>query len=316
MQLTLQILSLLLLSPSSLHAHTNYHEALAAADTLKQAGKLTEAIKHYKKLGEAHPDQTTTAYRLAGAYALNGNHTQALHYLKQATQQSTDGVEQILQGESAGHFINLIDTPEWKQIEDTLLQQNTYKKPTHARQLWRMYIRDQAYYYHLNIAEKQLGNSSPIVKALWAIKEKLQQENQTQLQQILAEDGWPKHSEVGENATRAAFLVARHAAPDWQKAQMNSLKTRCEAGEAHWDEYAFLYDYIAMREGKPQLYGIQIHFHKKLDRYIPWPIEDPQNLNKRRQEKGLSPIEKYWVHWNIDWELYEQANQSHEEYKE
>lgn len=46
---------------------------------------------------------------------------------------------------------------------------------------------------------------APVVRAIWDFKHMLNQENQIQLEQIIAEHGWPKRSKVGKWGPRQPF---------------------------------------------------------------------------------------------------------------
>jgi hypothetical protein len=48
-----------------------------------------------------------------------------------------------------------------------------------------------------------------------------------------------------------------------------------------------------MREGKKQIYGSQLTRNNMTGKYELWPVEDEENLDKRRASVGLEPIAKY-----------------------
>ena len=121
--------------------------------------------------------------------------------------------------------------------------------------------------------------------------------------EIIAENGWPKKSEVKGSAAQAAFLVIQHADLELQQKYLPLLKEACEAGEADWSGYALMYDRVEMREGRPQLFGSQVTFNKETGNYEPYAIKEPEYVNKRRKEVGLGPIEEYLGHWNIEWQV-------------
>ena len=58
-------------------------------------------------------------------------------------------------------------------------------------------------------------------------------------------------------------------------------------------DLALLIDRIRVRNGEPQLYGSQLHWDESAGAPIFFPIEDPANVNARRAEVGLGPIEEY-----------------------
>ncbi len=63
-----------------------------------------------------------------------------------------------------------------------------------------------------------------------------------------------------------------------------------ENRKANIGHLAYLEDRILMRQGKNQLYGTQYQLNKKTKQMELWEIDDPVNLNKRREAVGLPPI--------------------------
>ena len=61
------------------------------------------------------------------------------------------------------------------------------------------------------------------------------------------------------------------------------------------DDFVTLQDRVSMHEDKPQRHGTQMVTVYKGDEvvYYIWPVEDPDNLDARRVEAGLLPIEVY-----------------------
>lgn len=50
-------------------------------------------------------------------------------------------------------------------------------------------------------------------------------------------------------------------------------------------------DRILVNEGKPQIYGTQVQVFE--GKALPRPVEDPDNLDKRRKEMGLGSFDDY-----------------------
>lgn len=55
--------------------------------------------------------------------------------------------------------------------------------------------------------------------------------------------------------------------------------------------YALLLDRVLVAEGKRQVYGTQAKLKGK--EFVPDPIEDEANVDKRRAEVGLPPLSEY-----------------------
>ena len=67
-------------------------------------------------------------------------------------------------------------------------------------------------------------------------------------------------------------------------------------GDLSKEQYALMKDRMLMDEGKPQIFGSQIKNGKLYD------LESPENVNKRRQEMGLEPIEDYLKRFGVSYD--------------
>jgi hypothetical protein len=128
---------------------------------------------------------------------------------------------------------------------------------------------------------------------LWDEQRVVDRFNQKRLAEIYATIGWPKSSEYGEVATRAAFLVAQHSGLENMKLYYKSFKAAVEEGEAEKKYFALFDDRIRMFEKRPQLYGSQVFFDTETKEYRFWQIEDEPNVDQRRASMGLSTLAEY-----------------------
>ncbi len=273
------------------------------ADSLRLEGELEAAIEAYESLLTEDPENSDLRYNLACTYALQWRNDSAFEELEQAL--AKDSSLYVL---TDPDLLGLTaDSARWEAMERTQWAKYEAKngpvaRPELARALLRMRMHDQAYYYHLEVAEQKLGRQSPVTRALWDLKSRINEDNKQRLLAILAEDGWPKRSEVGGSAAGAAFLVIQHADLATQKKYIGMLKEACEAGEARWSGYALMYDRIEMREGRPQLYGSQVRQNPETEALEPHPILEPEKVNERRAEMGMEPLEDYLARFGIRWE--------------
>jgi hypothetical protein len=61
-------------------------------------------------------------------------------------------------------------------------------------------------------------------------------------------------------------------------------------------------DRMLMDKGEKQKYGSQVRKSNGSDKWsLHPPIQDPENVNKRRAEVGLEPIEEYLKHFGIEY---------------
>jgi hypothetical protein len=123
--------------------------------------------------------------------------------------------------------------------------------------------------------------------------EKVHKENGKQLKEIVDTYGWPGKSMVGEEGAEAAWIVFQHniSEPNFFKELLPILQSEADKGEVEWSWVAKTIDRIRMYEGKPQVYGTNYDWDEKGE-LSPWPIENPEEVDKRRKEMGLPPLDK------------------------
>ncbi len=111
------------------------------------------------------------------------------------------------------------------------------------------------------------------------------------LRDIVAARGWPGRSLVGADGAWAAWLLAQHADHDrsLQAMCLGLIEAAVRVGEA--DPQPCLQDRVAVAEGRPQRYGTQFNDHGE-----PEPIEDPEQIDERRQAVGLSTLAAHAEH--------------------
>lgn len=118
----------------------------------------------------------------------------------------------------------------------------------------------------------------------------LDKRSETFLKQVVSEIGWLTISKVGKDVSFKAWLLLQHV-PDtkFQKKCLGLMEQNLE--DVDPKNYAYLKDRILTREGKRQIYGTQSLFNPKTGEDLGLcPLEDPKNVNKRREEVGLNPL--------------------------
>lgn len=116
-------------------------------------------------------------------------------------------------------------------------------------------------------------------------------ENTAYMRELVARCGWPRRSEIGEEAARAAWLLTQHAdmAPDYQVLAAQRMYHAVLAGEADATRLALLTDRHRRLAHLPQVYGMQ--YVVTDDRRIVFhDIVTPGQLESRRKEIGLGPF--------------------------
>jgi hypothetical protein len=119
------------------------------------------------------------------------------------------------------------------------------------------------------------------------------EDNTAFLKAWVAEHGWPRISEVGEEVAFDAWLLAQHAdhAPAFQEDVLQRMGTLVEEGEAKAKEYAYLWDRVALARDRPQRYATQGACQGP--RWEPADLEEPEGIEARRAEFGLGSLDAY-----------------------
>ncbi len=270
------------------------------ASKLRDEGNLKLAIEEHAKVYAEDATNRTNTYNYACALALDKQIDTAFYYLNVATAQDS-----TVQALNDPDFYFLIEDERWAKLQDKLIERVEAKHGKYgdldlAKELWTMKVKDQAFYYHIKTVRKIAGNDSPIIKALWELKKKINDENLKRITEIIDTKGWPKKSVVKGNAAGTVFLVIQHSDIETQKKYLPMMKEAAENEEASWSSLALLIDRVNLREGKEQIYGSQIYRNDD-DTFYVKDLKDPEYVNQRRKEVGLGPIEDYVKRWDIKW---------------
>lgn len=116
--------------------------------------------------------------------------------------------------------------------------------------------------------------------------------NTSRMKELVAVYGWPTITNVGREASQAAWLLVQHADhdPDFQ-AHCLALMKQLAPGDVSPVDIAYLEDRVRVHSGQPQRYGTQ--FYRAGDTFGPRPIEDWSLLDERRAAAGLQPFAAY-----------------------
>lgn len=125
--------------------------------------------------------------------------------------------------------------------------------------------------------------------------------NLVKIEEILQVYGYPGKSKVGEIEGSTAWLVIQHAPLEKQLQYFPIIEEAAQKGELSKSNWALLLDRIRMRQGQPQVYGSQIVRDQDNGQWKLHTIEDEVNVNKRRTEVGLEPLEDYALRFGIAW---------------
>jgi hypothetical protein len=121
-------------------------------------------------------------------------------------------------------------------------------------------------------------------------------ENTREMWKLLSGRGWFRQSEVGDRTASLAFDVVQHSDDlKLQEGVLAKMEPLLTDHEVRGEDYALLYDRVALQEGRPQRYGTQ-GTHCENGKYaVPPDVEDPARLDQRRAQMGMEPMAGYLV---------------------
>lgn len=113
--------------------------------------------------------------------------------------------------------------------------------------------------------------------------------NQTRVMPIIEKYGWLPKSKIGEKAASAIFYVVQHSNTETIEKYLPQMEALAKKGEASATDAAKMRDRLLMFQGKKQIYGTQAaSWVRPEGKQVIWPIEDVENVNKRRKQVGFT----------------------------
>lgn len=182
---------------------------------------------------------------------------------------------------------------ERERVEDARAEGRS--RPTEiGRELTVRAARDQAWRAAQIDRAYDDRTSEAIMWRLWSNQCHIGSDNVAFVKSLISRGRWPLRSRDGEAATHDAFLIVQHADddPGFQKHVLDLLGPVVARGEFPGNTYAALFDRVALAEGRPQRYGTQFESGEG-QCMTTSPIENPEDVDRRRAEVGLKPLAEY-----------------------
>jgi hypothetical protein len=165
-----------------------------------------------------------------------------------------------------------------------------------------VYDDDQAVRQMIKPIQDKYGMNSRQMDSLYRVMRVKDSINLAKVKSILGQYGWLGIIEIGEKGNLALFLEIQHSDSLTQVTYLPMMRQAVKDGKAKASNLALLEDRVLCQQGKPQLYGSQVTV-LKTGKYGFFPIQDEKNVNKRRAEVGLGPLEYYARNFGIDYHL-------------
>ena len=281
--------------PPAASGHANH------ADSLLRAGAIGTAVEEYRNMYLQNRTDRLVIYNYACALSLAGQPDSAISYLEKVVE-----INPSVSILTDPDLLAARESPGWEAFENGLIAAlnektgNSIRDIDYAISLWRLLCLDQAGFYEMGIAVRNLGPGSPVVTALRRMQAMQNEKNLAELEVLLDSKGWPEKSQVGSEASEAAFYVLQHANAAAQLKYLPLFDAACRRNEGNWQQYALMFDRMRINNNLPQRYGT----HAILDNGTSgelklYPLEDESRVDEWRMEKGLEPLNDYLARTGI-----------------
>lgn len=283
------------------------------AISIKEAWKLYEqkdyinSAKKYQEGfdaidGKANPNDR---YNASCSYSLAENNERAFYHLFRIANDSKYS--------NLGHITTDTDLDflhkdkRWNELITIVkankeFEEKDLDKPLVAK-LEKIHTEDQKYRKQINAINEKYGWESDEMKSHWKIINEKDSINLIEIKKILDTKGWLGKDVIGRQGNSTLFLVIQHSDIDVQLKYLPMMRDAVKKGNASPSSLALLEDRVALRQGKRQIYGSQIHSDKVTQEKYVAPLIDPENVDKRRAEVGLGKLADYVGHWNLVWDV-------------
>ncbi len=246
-------------------------------------------------------------YNAACSYALAGKQDSAFAQLfKIVSNGSYTNYEHIVNDEE---LISLHSDGRWRDIMEWA-RQNKFNEQAKAdtdivANLEKIYEENRAARFKRNDIVANYGWNSEEMKAYQNTIRERDSMNILTVTAILEEHGWLGPEVIGKQGNATLFRVIQSADLNTQEKYLPLLRDAVKLGNANPSNLAVLEDRVALSQNNRQVYGSQIGKDEDTNEFYILPLEDPDNVDKRRAKVGLPPLANYIQNWNMIWDLEE-----------
>lgn len=302
----LLILSFLFLK-NSYSQNPEYSMHIKLADSLYTAGNFKQSAAEYSKAFETlgWKGYSDDRYNAACSWALANVPDSAFFNLDVIVKKTN--YTNLVHISNDPDLVSLHTDKRWNEYLE-LIRSNKEKAEVNldknlVAKLDSIYADDQNFRLQIKDIEAKYGWDSKELKDHWKMGSEKDSINLIKVRDILDTRGWLGADVVGEQGNTTLFLVIQHSDIKTEELYLPMMREAVKKGNAKASSLALLEDRVALRQGRKQIYGSQINRDNKTQYYYVSPLEDPDNVDKRRAEVGLQPLADYLLNWNLTWDV-------------
>ncbi len=130
---------------------------------------------------------------------------------------------------------------------------------------------------------------------VWEQIRDIDQLNYYEVVTIFYEHGFLGYDKVGESGSHDFWLLTQHMDnhPEFQDTVLKVMRVEVDKGNASSIDYAYLVDRVKLSKDELQIYGTQMTLNGEKNVYEVSPLFEPEKVNERREELGMSSLEEY-----------------------
>ncbi len=280
---------------------TKMQESNAFYDRMQYDSALQirlEALSQFKH-AYGNFDDDYFYFRVACCYAGIGDTTRAFENLQLSLDKgmSIGWIERYTEILSS-----VLPSQKWAAMKsDAIAKRQRYG--VIREQLSKMYKRDQLIRSSMGCLIDMFGADSDEVKTLKDWTSEQDSVHEQSVRKIISTYGWLGPNDLGKKYYNKLWTLVQHSSLELQESMLPLLKQAVHDGYIQGANYALMYDRIETIYDRPQLYGTQLRKLKD-GGHEPFPILDVKNVDERRAQYGLEPLEQYYerfkvVRWNV-----------------
>jgi len=306
MKLFLILYILLVFSLVGYTQNAQYKDFVKIADSLYNAKDYLNSALNYSNAFRENDwkGYSNDRYNAACSWALANQVDSAFFQLERiATKSNYTNLTHISQDSDLN---SLHDDERWQPLL-AIIKENKDKEEVNLDKtlvaiLDTVYTEDQKYRQQLKDIESKFGWDSKEMQDHWKIISEKDSINLIKVSKILDERGWLGQDVIGRQGSTAIFLVIQHSDLAIQEKYLPLMREAVKNKKAQGSSLALLEDRVALRQGKRQIYGSQVGRDEDTGDHYVLPLDDPDNVDKRRAEVGLPPLADYVSNWQINWD--------------
>ena len=301
----LKFLTLLLFTCSFAFGQ-DYKSILAEADRLYNSKEYEKSVSKYKEAFKIEQKKAGDLYNAGCSASLLGDKKLAFEWLNLAFKNGWINIKHL---KTDTDLTALHDSKKWNKLltamqKEVDKKEANYDKPLQAK-LLAIFDDDQVIRQQFISAQKEFGYQSKQVDSLGKIMSYKDSINLIKVTEILDKNGWVGIDKIGGQANQTLFLVIQHSDLKTQQKYLPMMREAVKNKNANGSALALLEDRVGLGEGKRQVYGSQIGQDNETQKHYVLPLDDPDNVDKRRAEVGLGPLADYVKRWDIIWNVEE-----------